>query len=534
MAQIALVALATIALCWPQLPTASAAGTPPNIIFIVADDLGFNDISQHGSPQIPTPNIDEIATTGTLLARYYTQPVCSPTRASILSARHVIHTGIYMPFDHGVTNEHLNVSYTLLPSYLKRCCGYATHAVGKWHLGANTVNATPIGRGFDTHLGYWSGAEDYETHMVAGAYDFVDQLSPAVKYNNTFSTTVFAEQAVSIILAQGAMGPTAPPLFLYLAFQNVHWPLEAPPEYIARFAHVPGDRRLVCAMAAFLDDAVGNVTGALKTAGLWDKSVVVFVSDNGGPTNGNEGTWSNNFPLRGGKNTLWEGGVRGVGLVRGPGVPVGAVNRAHVHATDWLPSLVSLATGGEDFRRWAAADEPPYQPGDGMDVWQSIVGGPAQRTWVLLETHAAGQPTVHGDGLVLGDMKLVGYGATMPQDENGWFAPPGQDAATTRYTVVCRDAAGGGPRTGAAPSPQACQRTKPCLFNITADPCEYHDLAGSQPALLAQLQAQLHTFAATAVPPLKGTGCQPRLVTVAGTAGPTQAFQPCDAPVEGW
>ncbi len=106
-------------------------GAPPNIIFIVADDLGSNDISHHGSPQIPTPNIDAIFSAGVELSHYHAQPVCSPTRASMLSARHVIHTGIYMPFDGGVTAEHLDTSFTLLPRYLKRAANYSTHLVGK-------------------------------------------------------------------------------------------------------------------------------------------------------------------------------------------------------------------------------------------------------------------------------------------------------------------------------------------------------------------------------------------------------------------
>ena len=103
----------------------------PNIVFIVLDDSGFNDVSLHGSQQVPTPNIDAIARGGVTLDRYYTQPVCSPTRASLMTGRHAIHHGIYLPFDHGVGQSHLQLDYTLLPAYLKRAAGYATHAVGK-------------------------------------------------------------------------------------------------------------------------------------------------------------------------------------------------------------------------------------------------------------------------------------------------------------------------------------------------------------------------------------------------------------------
>jgi len=127
----ALATAATAAFVLCLLVPAAAAAPPPNIVFIMCDDLGFNDISLHGSAQIPTPNIDAIAASGTHLARYYAQPVCSPTRASLMTGRHVIHTGIYMPFNHGITNDHLDTRFTLLPQYLKKAANYTAHMVGK-------------------------------------------------------------------------------------------------------------------------------------------------------------------------------------------------------------------------------------------------------------------------------------------------------------------------------------------------------------------------------------------------------------------
>ena len=143
---------------------------PPSIVLMLADDLGFNDVSFHGSGQIPTPAIDEIAASGLALDNFHAQPVCTPTRASLLSGRHAIHHGIYMPFDRGDARR-LNLSYTLLPAALKPL-GYNTHAVGKWHLGQNELAALPGRRGFDSYYGYWSGAENYSSHVAAAAYDF--------------------------------------------------------------------------------------------------------------------------------------------------------------------------------------------------------------------------------------------------------------------------------------------------------------------------------------------------------------------------
>ena len=168
------------------------AGLPPHIVFIVADDLGYNDISLHSSPaQIPTPNIDALADGGVELTNYHVQSVCSPSRSSFLSGRHVIHTGIYFPFGQG-TPEHLRTDVTLLPQYLQRCCNYTTHMVGKYHLGQGAVAQLPTSRGFDSYLGYWTGAEDHFTHDTTGAYDFNAGVLPAPQYNNSWSTTIFS------------------------------------------------------------------------------------------------------------------------------------------------------------------------------------------------------------------------------------------------------------------------------------------------------------------------------------------------------
>ena len=273
---------------------ACCSARAPNIVFMVLDDAGFNDVSLHGSAQVPTPHIDAIARAGVRLNRYYTQPVCSPTRATLMTGRHAIHHGVYLPFDHGNGASHLNLSFTLLPAYLKAAANYSTRALGKWHLGGNTVAATPTGRGFDFYSGYWCGALDYVTHTVSGPkgvgveYDFHETSATGddnalVESYGDFSTRVFAAAAVDAITQQGAAGPDAPPLFLLLTWQNIHWPLQAPPEYVSRFANVTGgdnERNFVAAMISFVDDAIGNVTRAITTAGLDDDTIVIVVSDN--------------------------------------------------------------------------------------------------------------------------------------------------------------------------------------------------------------------------------------------------------------
>ena len=514
------------------LATARAAAQP-NILFIVADDLGFNDVSFHGSPQIPTPHIDALARRGVTLNNYHAQPVCSPTRATILTGRHVIHTGVYTPFSQG-TALRLGLAYELLPAKL-RALGYATHMVGKWHLGQNELAALPTRRGFDTYFGYWSGAEDYFNHSCKGSYDLADGEATAFEWNATYSAPLFARRAGELVRAAD---PAGAPWFLYLAFQNVHWPLEVPARYLAR---VPpnatggnADRRAIVAMALALDEGVGNVSAALAAANATDNTLVVFVSDNGGPTNGHEDTQSNNYPMRGGKNTLWEGGLRVVGVVAGAGLQprvAGTVNYGLMHASDWLPTLVRAAAPpgrgrGGGAAAAAAAAEPPWQLGDGVDVWDMLASGaPSARTELLGEAHAPDAPDqVHGNALIVGDMKLVRLARSdaldgNPPEEAGWHPPPGQDPSATAYQLRCDPA---GPPGGGAADPSQCVDAW-CLFNVTADPCEYYDVAAARPDAVAQLLARLAEYQATSVAPVGDDGCVP-------IVNADNAWRPCDSP----
>ncbi len=503
---------------------------PPSIVLMLADDLGFNDVSFHGSGQIPTPAIDEIAASGLALDNFHAQPVCTPTRASLLSGRHAIHHGIYMPFDRGDARR-LNLSYTLLPAALKPL-GYNTHAVGKWHLGQNELAALPGRRGFDSYYGYWSGAENYSSHVAAAAYDFASGPNTCTAANGTYSAFAFAARAAHLI----ATSPL--PFFLYVAWQNVHWPLEAPAAYIDRFANTTGGngrRQAVAAMASVLDDGVRNVTDALKARGLWSDALVLFMSDNGGPTNNNEGTWSSNYPMRGGKNTLWEGGTRVVCAVRGPWVGsdlVGTRSYAPVHVTDWLPTILHAASGDAAWRRALPPDEPPFLDGDGIDVMATLRTGVRVRTELLLETHPRGGDSVHGQGLIVDGWKILHLDGYMrPADEACAEMPPRsrQDAAETGRVLIgpCAQRVARAARTKPGhrrvlawlrPLTPAARRRRPpparalqadhlpsrgtganksecvaapCLFHVDADPCEYRNLAAHHPRRLAEISARL-------------------------------------------
>ncbi|XP_047501488.1 arylsulfatase B-like [Penaeus chinensis] len=351
------VAPALLALLWLSAVRASAsaaAASAPNIVFILADDLGWNDVSWHND-QVVSPNMQQLVDTGVQLEQSYVQPLCTPSRSALL-------TGLY-PFRLGrqgrplgsKTPTGLSLDHTLLPERLTHL-GYATHMIGKWHLGYCNWAYTPIERGFDTHYGYLLGSEYHFNHTIINGYDFREQREADFTANGTYGTHLFADRAVRIIEEhQGSDQP----FFLYLALQNVHLPLEVPDEYLVHYPEdLDEDRRLLLGMVTALDEAVGRVVQALKDTGLYDNSVIVFSSDNGGVGMNGE----SNQPLRGNKGSMWEGGTRAVGFVHSPllqGTP--RVHSGLLHITDWHNTLLALA--GESI----------LPDNDGFNQWNSLV-----------------------------------------------------------------------------------------------------------------------------------------------------------------
>jgi arylsulfatase A-like enzyme len=346
-----------------------------------------------------------------------------------------------------------------------------------------------------------------------------DNLKTDFAANGSYSTPLFTAKAIDMI--RGFRKDPSSPWFMYLAYQNVHWPLEAPQEYMDRFANNTGgvkQRQAVAAMVAIMDEAIGNLTRALRENGYEDNTLLIFSTDNGGPTNFNEGTQSNNYPMRGGKNTLWEGGTRGVAAVRGPGIARGVVSYAKMHATDWLPTLLHYASGDPAyFEGHVPRGEPPYLLGDGQDVLATLATGREVRREVVLECHAPEQDQAHGNALIVGDWKILRLGHEHPANEFGWHPPPGQNPHTTRYQLPCNIQ-----EQPSTPPDQTECTGEYCLFNVTADPCEYRDLAGQHPDIVARLVKRLAAFQATAVPAIKPEGCNPVI-----TDG---AWRPCDSP----
>jgi arylsulfatase A-like enzyme len=315
------------------------ADTPaahPNILLIVADDLGYGELGCQGHNDIPTPHIDSIAKNGVrFTSGYVSCPVCSPTRAGLMTGRYQQRFGHEFnpgPVADAADNFGLVREEKTLAERLK-AAGYATGLVGKWHLGTRE-GLRPTERGFDEFFGFLGGAHPYISNGRRRAEIMRGTERVA---EPDYLTDAFQREAVAFIDRHKAQ-----PFFLYLAFNAVHAPLQATTKYRERFPEVKDEKRQTfSAMLAAMDDAVGAVLAKVHDAGLDEKTLVFFISDNGGPT---PQTTSRNDPLRGTKGTTWEGGIRIPFMIQWKGrVPSGKVDDRPVISLDIHPTALAAA-----------------------------------------------------------------------------------------------------------------------------------------------------------------------------------------------
>ena len=308
----------------------------PNIVLIVADDLGYADLGVQGSSDVLSPRLDALAAEGVrFTSGYVSAPDCSPTRAGMLTGRYQQRFGHERspprPSPPGVG---LPVEETTL-SDLLRSAGYATGLVGKWHLGVDP-EFHPMNRGFDEFFGFLWGKHSYIDWSADISNPILRGFEPVVE--STYLTEAFTREAVSFIRRH-----RDGPFFLCLSYNAVHEPLESPPQqYLDRFSDVADPaRRIFLAMLAAMDDGVGEVLDELEATGAAGNSLVIFLSDNGGAPAVNA---SLNTPLRGEKAELWEGGIRVPFFLRWKGhVPAGVVYDDPVIQLDILPTALVAA-----------------------------------------------------------------------------------------------------------------------------------------------------------------------------------------------
>lgn len=336
------------------------AGAKPNFVIILADDLGYCDTGLYGCKDIPTPNINSIAAHGTLFTDgYVTAGTCSPSRAALMTGRYQERYGFEFnagPLPRSIRGEFgLPLTEITLAQELKTA-GYATGMVGKWHIGM-VERFHPMNRGFQEYFGFLFGAHAYlntKDSFRAGDQNPILRGRTAV-YEPEYLTEAFAREAVDFIGRHKQH-----PFFLYVPFNAPHLPLEATKKYLDRFAGVADPkRRTYMAMVSALDDGVGRILDKLRTEELTEKTVVVFLSDNGCATYTNACT---NDPLRLGKTTLFEGGVRIPFAIQWPGkIPEGVVFHDPVSSLDIFPTFLKLA--GRELptgRAYDGVDLMPY------------------------------------------------------------------------------------------------------------------------------------------------------------------------------
>ena len=329
------------------------AATPakPNLVVIVADDLGYADVlfnPQHPK-EVTTPNLDRLAKESVICRQgYVTGHVCSPTRTGLMTGRYQQRLGLYTA---GEAGSGVPMKEQIFPQFLKPA-GYTSMQIGKWHLGP-TPEWSPALRGFDEVFGFLGrGAHDY--YKLNDPEDPIYRGTTPVKLDG-YLTDHFGNEAVAFIERQKAK-----PFFLYLAFNAVHAPLQAPADEIAKFDTGNKDRNTLLAMGKRMDDAIGNVVAKLKREGIWDNTLLFFISDNGGPL----AQSANNTPLRGGKHMDYEGGIRVPFLVCWPAKLKPGESQAVVSSLDILPTaLAAVGLAG-----------PTEKPLDGTNILPVLRG----------------------------------------------------------------------------------------------------------------------------------------------------------------
>lgn len=285
--------------------------------------------------------MDELAQSGIILTNAYTAPQCSPSRGSLLSGRYSYKSAMQHSVILDDRPQCLGLQYKLLPGYMKEL-GYQTHAFGKWHLGYCREECTPTFRGFDTFSGGFSGEGEYTEHTTAtgGYYDWHLGTEVDNDANGKHSQDLI-EYYVNQTLDD--YDSSKGPLFMYVAFHNVHSPLDPKPEFLALYDSIDAtdDRKKYLGLVSGMDYVIGIIYNKLKEVGLYDNTYILFSSDNGGDVG--EG---DNSPHRGGKSSLWEGGCKANSWTHSPLLPTtGVENDGLMHVTDWLPTIVALGGG---------------------------------------------------------------------------------------------------------------------------------------------------------------------------------------------
>ena len=352
----------------------AAEGRPPNVVILYADDMGIGDVGCYGCNDIRTPNIDALAKSGVRFSNYYSAaPVCSPSRAALLTGRYPIRAGVPTNCPSQPGSAGMPAGEVTLAE-LAKTRGYATALIGKWHLGFSD-ETRPNAQGFDYFFGHHCGCIDYYSHMFYWQEPHHHDLyrnRDEIHEEGQYMTDLIAREATRFIDEHRAS-----PFLLYVAFNAPHYPMQAPERFRRMYENLPPQRAIYAAMVACMDDAIGRILERLRRNGLERDTLVFFASDNGATTEarGNYGGGSN-APYRGHKFSVFEGGIRMPGIVAWPGtLPAGQVREQLVCAIDVWPTVAEiidaavLADRITDGMSWIPLLKNPAVPGHDALFW---------------------------------------------------------------------------------------------------------------------------------------------------------------------
>ncbi len=447
----------------------------PNVVFIVADDLGYGDLGAFGNSDVQTPHLDRLAGEGVRLTQHYSgSAVCAPARAALMTGRYAHRTGAIDTLE-GRGLDRLALRERTVADHF-RSAGYATGLIGKWHLGALDERYHPNHRGFQEFCGFRGGWIDYWDYRL----DYNGAYRTTTRADGRYVTEVLTAEAVAFVERHARE-----PFFLHLTYNAPHFPFQCPAEDVAPFlelGQLTTRVRTIYGMNRRMDAGIGRLLETLEGHGLVEDTLVVFTSDNG-PQFGGQGDEAAdrfNGHFHGSKGTVFEGGIRVPAIVRWPARLPGGGRTVHalLHFCDWLPTLLEAA--GLDPQAVGAAGPLDGQSALGALRGEAVGTGPPRfwqwnRYTPVVECNAAVRE---------GDWKLV-----RPRIPEAMVVAP-EDLAVDRALkqVPCSI-------TDITPGPEPARTLSapppPLLFNIAADPYERHDRAAEEPERVRRLEASL-------------------------------------------
>ena len=465
--------LITALLLLPLTVLQAADATKPNVLFIIADDLGWGDLRCYGNQVVDTPTLDELAKTGVRFTDHYSpSPLCAPARAGFLTGRFNHRTGaVDVPSNRGL--DRLDLSEKTFGDYFRHA-GYATALVGKWHNGLYCRDYLPHRRGFDLFFGFPNGGQDYWKWNLL-------RNDAAVPHDGRYLTDALNDEAITFIREHAAK-----PFALWLAHHAPHGPLQAPEALVQKYEKRLGKGAtkavvVTYAMIEAMDTGLARVFQTLKDEGLWQKTIIVFTSDNGPVLRRDAKLGSQmrfNGVFSGEKESVLEGAIRVPGIAAWPGrIPAGQVIDTPVHGCDWLPTLYSLA------EKPAPVGAKPF---DGLNLMPLLEGKPAPAVAARFLSFQRNRyaPVSHVNASIReGRWKLYwpGEKASLKKD-SGRDNPSYLRGVVTPHWEMPLDRQLDPPTTAPQPPPR--------LYDLDADPAEQHDVAAQNPEIVKSLAAK--------------------------------------------